>query len=179
MHQKKKRLASVIAKMTGMDNLSYHRKPHVISRIQARMAACGQHQLHQYLDEVESNKSEEKLFISAITINTTHWFREYSHFRILENTESSNDNEQHTVEILSAPCSTGEEPFSIAMAMEDLRLKRKCDYHVKGYDIDREAIETAKKGIYSEKGTEHIPKQFERFVYHGKQNARGMNNFSP
>ncbi len=102
--------------------------------------------------------------IDVITVNETYFFREAYQFDTLVNyiipeldkirpkTESIN--------ILSAPCSTGEEVYSIAIyLMEEGNFIKKRDFLLLGIDIDKQAIEKAKVGLYSERSVHKLPKE--------------------
>ena len=96
--------------------------------------------------------SREEIFnISKyITVSETYFFRECAHFKILEDLLPELSKLNRTINICSAACSIGCEPYSIAMLL-DYHIKKglKLDYAIDAFDINNEAIETAKNARYT------------------------------
>jgi chemotaxis protein methyltransferase CheR len=96
--------------------------------------------------------SREEIFnISKyFTVNETYFFREGAHFKILEGLLPELSKLNRTVHICSAACSTGCEPYSIAMLL-DYHLENgiELDYTIDAFDISGEAIETAENARYT------------------------------
>ncbi len=82
-------------------------------------------------------------FISLITINETYFFRHPQQIEDLENHFTKNTLVPY--KILSVGCSSGEEPYSVAMSLQSKSIN--CS--VTGVDIDQQMINTAKKGFYN------------------------------
>ncbi len=99
---------------------------------------------------------EFESLINAVTVNETYFFRENHQFEILIDDVlpiiHENKNSSEPIRILSAPCSSGEEPYSIALhLLEDNDLINKRDFEIVGIDIDSQIIEKANRGLYSER----------------------------
>jgi chemotaxis protein methyltransferase CheR len=100
--------------------------------------------------------------MNAVTVNETYFYREKEQFevlveRILPELHASRPRQQ-TLRILCAPCSTGEEPYSIILHLiEEGRLIEQRDIEVVGIDIDSTVITKAKIGKYSERSVHAIP----------------------
>ncbi|MFA6145327.1 MAG: protein-glutamate O-methyltransferase CheR [Sulfurimonas sp.] len=100
--------------------------------------------------------------MNAVTVNETYFYREKEQFevlveRILPELHISKPRQQ-TIRILCAPCSTGEEPYSIILHLiEEGRLIEDRDIEVVGIDIDSTVIAKAKVGKYSERSIHAIP----------------------
>ncbi len=92
-------------------------------------------------------------FVSVITVNETYFFREKEHIELLVKLVKSKAGR---VRILSLPCSTGEEPLSIVMALLEA-LGSSSRFEVVGVDVDKKAIEMAQKGIYSRRSVARVP----------------------
>ena len=101
--------------------------------------------------------------MNAITVNETYFFREKDQFEVLVNTILP---ELHAkmpagkpLRILSSPCSTGEEPYSIILhIVEEGKVVQERDIEVVGIDIDSTVIEKAKMAKFSERSVHAIPK---------------------
>ena len=94
--------------------------------------------------------------IDELTTNETYFFREYSQLRALIDEifeELQLDREKRggrPINVWSAGCSSGEEPYSIAMLAREAGLKPGVDVHVYASDISRRMLRKARKGIYRE-----------------------------
>lgn len=112
------------------------------------------------------DKSGEEFqeLINAITVNETYFFREVEQFEglvqhILHDLDAKLPKTQ-PLRILSAPCSTGEEPYSIVLhLLEEGRLIENRDIEIVGIDIDSTVIQKAKKGQFTERSVHAIPKE--------------------
>jgi len=107
-----------------------------------------------YCEHVRNSGPEELVgLINAITTNVTSFFRENHHFEALTSymlPEAMQRNRQsRRIRIWSAGCSSGEEPYCIAMvAREVLPAGQKWDLKILATDIDSEMVATAQRGIY-------------------------------
>lgn len=126
------------------------------------------HRVDSYRSLVNSLEQGDRelalAFISAMTTNTTHFFREKQHFTLLENilTEQLPIYRQKKIEnpirIWCAACSTGEEPYSLAMTISELQHKNPFNVKMLATDIDTRILDRAKDGIYTEQQVKDIPK---------------------
>lgn len=126
------------------------------NRIGKRLRALGFDSFRKYylyLTSVEGNQTELRNLWSAITTNETHFFREPHHFEILRRwllpEFTSKRKGSQTLRVWSAGCSTGQEPFTLAMVLDDwLEKMPQWEYSVTGTDIDARVIDVAKAGRY-------------------------------
>jgi len=112
-------------------------------------------------DDKDGEEFQE--LMNAVTVNETYFFREKDQFEVLadrilpELHESMPKN--RPIRILSSPCSTGEEPYSMILhIVEEGDIVEKRDIEVVGIDIDSTVIEKAKKAKYTERSVHAIPK---------------------
>ncbi|MCX2728211.1 transcriptional regulator [Thermomicrobium sp. 4228-Ro] len=84
----------------------------------------------------------------GLTINETYFFREPKHFDALGQLLPELAQLQQPLRILSAGCSSGEEPYSLAMTAQDVLGPRGLAFEVLGIDIDSQALERARRGCY-------------------------------
>lgn len=92
-----------------------------------------------------------KQVIESMTVNETYFFRDKTPFEILENNILPVLlKEKKHIRIWSGACSTGQEPYSIAIVLENYKKKNKdFSYEIIASDINDTVIEKAKKGVYS------------------------------
>lgn len=132
------------------------------SRLQKRLRVLKMKSFSEYCDYVFSPsgvESELVHMIDLVTTNKTDFFREPAHFDYLAktavpeliNTQASGVRKQ--LMIWSAGCSTGEEPYTLAMVMQEYAKKqpvRGFDYVILATDISTKVLKIAQNGIYNE-----------------------------
>jgi chemotaxis protein methyltransferase CheR len=129
----------------------------VYGRLQKRVRLHNMKSFEQYCDylEADNNSDEMKHFINAITTNVTSFFRENHHFEYLQNVilpEIMLENKstvKRTLRIWSAGCSSGKEPYSIAMVLrEKIADIDSWDAKILATDLDSDILSVAKQGVY-------------------------------
>lgn len=129
----------------------------VYSRLARRLRELGLESFKQYCELVNSNTGflEREHMVAALTTNVTRFFREPHHFEHLKShvlPELLDDVRRGgRLRIWSAGCSTGEEPYSIALTVLSI-MPDAADFDVKilATDINKSVLERAEKGIYVE-----------------------------
>jgi chemotaxis protein methyltransferase CheR len=126
-------------------------------RVIDRMSATGSATFASYFARLRSDmQNEVEQFINAFTINETYFYREDQQLRCLtsdllgERVRLKRPGEP--IRIWSAPCSTGEEPFSIAIwILENWPRADAHDIEIVGSDIDTKVLEAAREGIFGKR----------------------------
>jgi len=129
----------------------------VYSRLARRLRQLNISTFEDYVLYVQSRagRKERGQLINALTTNLPHFFREPHHFELFRKQCVSDALKKTAVggryRIWSAGCSTGEEPYSLAIALLD-EAPELADLDVKilATDIDSDVIDRAKKGVYTE-----------------------------
>jgi len=136
-------------------------------RLSRRLRALKMASYSEYCDYLftsEGEKLEHVHLFDAITTNKTDFFREASHFDLL--TEKLLPCWQDTLgqnrkfRIWSAGCSSGEEPYTMAMVLEEYaqrRVRQSFDYDIIATDISTKVLEHAKKAVYHADRVEPVP----------------------
>jgi len=111
---------------------------------------------YAYLKKHDRDGSELLQMVNCITTNKTHFFREPHHFEFLrdrvlpEIARRGSLNQSRRLRIWSAGCSTGEEPYSIAMAIANhLKPRALWDVKILASDIDTDVLSQAEEGVYA------------------------------
>ncbi len=128
-----------------------------------RMSVCNKKNVSDYLAFVSASAYQDKEFrelVNLLTVNHTYFFRNEPHFNTLKNkilpeiiqkklNSRENFEKKPKIRIWSAGCSTGEEPYSIAMTLLDL-IEDIQDWDIEIYatDASTQALQKAKIGIY-------------------------------
>lgn len=123
------------------------------SRLVRRIRSLGLNSFQSYCVLLrDGDGSEEAGFINAITTNLTSFFREGHHFQHLEQHVFPELREKNAasrrVRIWSAGCSTGEEPYSIAMTIMRSAFPPNWDVKLLATDLDTNVVAKAKSGVY-------------------------------
>lgn len=157
------RLASLVRAEAGIA-LTEAKAPLVHSRLSRRLKSLNLGDYDSYFRLVTSpeGREERRRMLSALTTNVTKFFRERHHFEQLE-TQTLPAILQRVgpggrIRIWSAGCSSGEEPYSIAMTLlNSLPDISALDVRILATDIDPAVIETARRGVYPEESLAEAP----------------------
>jgi chemotaxis protein methyltransferase CheR len=161
-------------------NLPLSKKDMVYSRLAKRLRANKLDTFSDYLGLIDSSKAPEwEFFINAITTNVTSFFREEHHFKALADYIKTIP-QHYPVNIWCNAASTGEEPYSIAMAMMDAFDTLKPPVRIIATDIDTFALQTAREGVYSAEQVDKLPIGFlYRFFFKGVNEQAGYVKVRP
>lgn len=121
----------------------------------------------QRLRQREETAPEWQTLINALTIGETYFMRNKSHFKLLEEVilpdvlQRLQATPRRVIRVLSAGCATGEEPYSLAIFLQDWLAQRPgWQVDILGVDINAYALEVARKGIYRPWSFRHTHEQF-------------------
>jgi len=148
-----RRLCEFIYRRTGMV-FTETRRYYVERRVADRMVVTGSTSFPTYFARLRADLGGEiEQFINACTVNETYFYREDHQLhcltRDLLGIRTAAKVPGGTVRIWSVPCSSGEEPYSIAMwLLENWPAVDAYDVEIVGSDIDTEMLEAARTGIY-------------------------------
>lgn len=148
------RACQMIADVTGI-SMSPTKRHLVVRRLSPRLRALGLDSFDAYLNHIATGDfAEREHFCNAVTTNLTSFFRESHHFDYLAKDVVPELRARATgyrprLRIWSAGCSTGEEPYSIAMVLrESLPDIDRWDARVLCTDIDTDVLRTGRAGLY-------------------------------
>ncbi len=147
--------------------LAENKKDLVRSRLLPRLDAYGLGSFGQYqnlLLQLPPEHGEWQEFINQITTNKTEFFRERSHFNILTQQflpawVKRNPQKSAKLRVWSAACSTGEEPYSLAMVLFGF-FKDYGRFEILASDIDTEVLAHAENGVYPLNKLQEIPVEY-------------------
>ncbi|MCF8232922.1 MAG: hypothetical protein K9J27_12120, partial [Bacteroidales bacterium] len=161
-----RRLASLIEKESGI-KMPDHKKIMLQSRLKKRLYQLGMNDFKTYCDYVfDSQKGphETLYLLNFVSTNKTDFFREPTHFDTLEKEIlPAQLKETESLKVWSAGCSSGEEVFSLAIILEEMKYYYpRFDYTILGTDISMPMLEQAAKAVYHEKTISDIPLQLRK-----------------
>ena len=114
--------------------------------------------------------------LNLVTINETYFFRESYQIEsliadILPKLHHKREKEE-PIRILTAPCSSGEESYTIALSLlQEGMLIQERDFEIIGIDINSEAIQKAQNGVYTSRSVQHIPQDLLNRYFKKKEEA--------
>jgi chemotaxis protein methyltransferase CheR len=159
-----RRLCEFLYRRTGMI-FTEAKRYYVERRINDRLAATGSGSFATYFARLRSDlHGEVEQFINAFTVNETYFYREDHQLRCLTRDllarRIAAKPRNEAVRIWSLPCSTGEEPYSIAMWMlENWAEVDAWDIEIIGSDIDTRVLEAAREGYYGRRALMRLSPQ--------------------
>jgi chemotaxis protein methyltransferase CheR len=142
----------------------------VESRLSKRLRACNVSsflQYYKYLNEDDRDGEERLKMINALTTNKTDFFREQHHFDYLKSTvfpmleQKARETGERKIRIWSAACSTGEEPYTLAMTVLDHfgpTSFHGWDIRILASDVDTDVLKHAQKGVYAADRVSDLPR---------------------
>lgn len=128
-------------------DLSAYKSNQLHRRILSLMSRVGVNSVDEYVELLKKDENQRMKFLDFITINVTEFFRNPEIFEELrKKIESELMVKENNLKIWSAACSIGAEPYSIAMILDNLKIKGR--HSILATDIDNTILERAKRGEY-------------------------------
>jgi chemotaxis protein methyltransferase CheR len=172
----------LMKRRTGID-LSEKKRTLVYSRLSARVRALGLPSFGEYLERVGQESDEESThFVNALTTNVTQFFREAHHFDTLKTSflREVLARRQDKVRIWSAGCSTGQEPWTIAMTLASaLKSATRPAVQIYATDIDTNVLAQAERGMYPIEEVAELPSDARRWLQRGTGQNQGVFRIGP
>lgn len=176
-----RKISELVHTLTGIV-LKEEKKVLVYSRLAKRLRTLKMQTFKEYCQFLEgaSGKEEMTSFINALTTNLTRFFREMHHFDhvknvvipyIVERYQRDLTPDAKRVRIWSAGCSSGEEPYSLAMVLAS-HLPAGFDVKILATDIDTNMLSTGKNGFYQ--SIQGVPPEYMHFCQKQPQGGYRM-----
>ncbi|NTV89359.1 MAG: protein-glutamate O-methyltransferase CheR [Clostridiales bacterium] len=147
-----------IFSMTSI-NLSYYKEKQMKRRIDSLIKKNGFDLYEDYVKALKSNTTLFNEFINYLTINVSEFYRNPEQWEVLKNDIFPMLlKKNRKLKIWSAACSTGDEPYTLVMVLNNFVPLNEISIYAT--DIDKEALRKAKNGVYSEKSLEKLPKEY-------------------
>jgi chemotaxis protein methyltransferase CheR len=161
-------------------SLSTSKRQLVYSRLGRRLRTLGLSNFGDYLDDLESGGADEwEAFTNALTTNLTSFFRESHHFPILAE-HVAHAAAQRTAVLWCSACSTGEEPYSMAMTVMDALGSMTPSVRILATDVDTNVLAKAQRGVYPAENLDKLPANFARkFLIKGTGENAGQVKIRP
>jgi chemotaxis protein methyltransferase CheR len=161
-------IASILHATSGI-SLSPSKTSLVYSRLAKRLRVLGLESFREYCKLISGSDGvdERQAMLAALTTNVTRFFREPHHFDYLRKLMpdlAARAKRGGRVRIWSAGCSSGEEPYSIALTLlAMLPNANELDVKILATDIDPVILAKAKEGLYSREALEPVPADLKKY----------------
>jgi len=169
----------------GLD-LKQGKEALVAARLGKRLRERGFKSFADYYNHVLSDASGDTLIelIDALTTNHTSFLRERAHFEFLAEAMVQDFREVAMVDIWSAACSSGEEPYSIAMSLlsggAGGRDAGRGSFRILATDISTRVLAIGKRGVYPAERFRELPDDWRRaFLLRGEGQSNGLYKIKP
>lgn len=155
MAQEYEQFIANIKKKTGID-LSLYKEAQMKRRLTSLYEKRGFHSFHEYFAAISSEKKLLEEFLDRMTINVSEFYRNSKRWEVLEKKLLPKLIEKNkNLKIWSAACSTGEEPYTIAMILS--KFMPLSQVNILATDIDENVLSRAKVGVYPERSLNEVP----------------------
>lgn len=148
-----------IKRKLGID-LSLYKEAQMKRRLTSLRDKRGFRDFNTYFQEMENNRELLDEFMDRITINVSEFFRNPKRWEVLRKKVLPSLIQNKKLSIWSAACSTGEEPYTIAILLKEFFPS--VDFHILATDIDENVLKKAKYGVYSEQALKEVPEQMQQ-----------------
>ena len=160
----------------------------LVGRLAKRLRHHGLKSFKQYYDLVSNSPEERIQMLDALSTNETHFFREPQHFELLKSVifpkwaqEAATGCRSRKIRVLSAGCSTGQEPYSLAMVLLDhFPAASGWEIEIIATDISTRVLEIARTGIWPAAKAGEIPSPYlKAFMLKGFADQAGKMKAGP
>ena len=174
------RISQLIYDHCGLD-LRHGKETLVAARLGKKLRELRMTSFQQYYEYVTKDGSGAAMagMVDHLTTNHTSFFREARHFDFLAKTIYPTFKTHAQIHIWSAACSTGEEPYSIAMSLlEEAGADAAAKVRIKATDISTRVLEKARRGTYEAERFGGIPVELlQRYLLKGRDKFEGRFRF--
>lgn len=161
------------------------KKTLLAGRLMRRLRELELTSFRAYYALVTSDAAELVRMLDSISTNETHFFREPRHFELLERTVAPQwsrelaSGTRRSVRVWSAGCSSGEEPYSVAMTLLET-LGESAPFEIIGTDLSTRMLARAREALYPRtKGAEIPPAYLSKYMLKGVRTREGLMKPAP
>lgn len=152
-----------IKRKTGID-LSLYKEAQMKRRLTALYEKKGYGSFQEFFSVLNRDREEMEEFLDRMTINVSEFFRNYKRWEVLETKILPRLLKGSTsIKVWSAACSTGEEPYTLSMMLSKYIPLSKGS--ITATDIDKNALQRARNGVYPERSLSEIPEELKRSYF--------------
>ena len=154
----------------------------VAARLGKKLRKLGFQTFAEYHRHVLADSTGDALIelIDALTTNHTSFLRERAHFEFLTRAANEEFRDVSTLQIWSAACSSGEEPYSIAMCLSGALESSSRQFRIRATDISTRVLAIGARGVYPAARFEEVPDAWRRaYLLRGQGESKGFYKVKP
>lgn len=150
-----------VLQLTNID-LNFYKEKQMRRRIDTLATKNGCDNYEDYTKLLKSNPGKFEQFVNFLTINVSEFYRNPDQWKMMDEIVIPKllKEQGRTFKIWSAACSTGDEPYSLAMAFS--RHVPLTNIKILATDIDKQVIQHAQNGLYNEKSVAGVPEDLKK-----------------
>lgn len=150
-----------ILKLTKID-LNFYKEKQMRRRIDTLVTKNGVNSYEDYVALIKKDKALFELFVNFLTINVSEFYRNPDQWKLMDENVIPKilANNSRQIKIWSAACSTGDEPYSLAMAFS--KHVPLSNIKILATDIDKQVIQHAQVGLYNAKSIAGVPDEMKK-----------------
>ncbi len=176
MQHAKEKIATILQQAIGLD-VSSIGEATLLRALHNRMREKGTAEVEEYVDNLRTSTLELRKLVEEVVVPETWFFRDQEPFIFLADFlfKSGKDFERDSFRILSLPCSTGEEPYSIAMTLLQAGLKP-TSFFIDAVDVSERVLAIARKGFYKRNSFRSKDLSFRDIFFHSSGQGYALND---
>ena len=150
-----------VLKLTKID-LNFYKEKQMRRRIDTLATKNKASSYEEYVAMLRTDKEKFEQFVNFLTINVSEFYRNPDQWKLMDEKVIPKlvKEQRKPIKIWSAACSTGDEPYSLAMAFS--KHMPLSDIRILATDIDKQVIQHAKVGLYGEKSIVGVPEDLKK-----------------
>ena len=163
-----------VLKLTNID-LNCYKEKQMKRRIDTLITKNKIDSYDKYVELIKKDKEKFEQFINFLTINVSEFYRNPDQWKLLDkDVFPLLLSKSKSLKIWSAACSTGDEPYSLVMALS--RHLPLSSIRIIATDIDKQVLDTARMGLYNEKSIAGVPEEFKKKYFTKVGNSYQISN---
>ncbi len=169
-------LRQIALETTGI-NIQKNGRLMLYSRLARRLGQLNLSSFDDYITHLKNpSNDEQRVFANRVTTNLTYFFREPNHFHYLSKQAlpalADKRTEGQPLRVWSAGCSSGQEPYSLAITLKSVAPRLAPSPRILCTDINTEALEVTQRGCYPSKDLRGLPIQLRKKWFLPVENKR-------
>lgn len=162
------KFTEIIYKRTGL-SYELNKKYFVQKRIEKRIESLKVEDFKEYymIIKFSADMSEFDMLVNELTINETYFFRDFPQLQNFAEevlpyvVKQKKKKKDYTLKIWCAACSTGEEPYTLSIILQEmLEDPKQWDIEILASDINVDVINTAQNGVYENRAVKDVPEEY-------------------
>ncbi|MEE1008853.1 MAG: protein-glutamate O-methyltransferase CheR [Agathobacter sp.] len=175
MFDKYENFKKEVLKLTKID-LNFYKEKQMRRRIDTLAKKNHTSSYEEYIQLLKTDKEKFEQFVNFLTINVSEFYRNPDQWKLMDEKIIPKlvKEQRKPIKIWSAACSTGDEPYSLAMAFS--KHMSLSDIRILATDIDKQVIQHAQVGLYTEKSVAGVPADLKKKYFTKVGNSYQISN---